>query len=90
MVFGTGLFIDPRPDLDSPEVPRIVGVLTIPDPVDVAVAEPRNEGEREELAMLGDLDVIFSGGKVSFTVEDIVSYQPSAGYYPQTTFENEG
>ena len=62
ITFGTGLLIDPRPDLDSPELPRIVGVLTIPDPIDEAEAEPRNEGEREELAMFGDLDVIFSGG----------------------------
>ena len=62
IVFGIGLLIDPRPDLDSPELPRIVGVLTIPDPIDEAEAEPRNEGEREELAMFGDLDVIFSGG----------------------------
>lgn len=75
IVFGTGLLIDPRPDLDSPELPRIVGVLTIPDPVDEAVAEPRNEGEREEWAMFGDLDVIFSGGKLSFTMEDMVSCQ---------------
>ena len=76
IVLGTGLLIDPRPDLDSPDVPRIVGVLTIPAAVDVAVADPRNEGEREELAMFGDLVVIFSGEKVSFTAEDIVSCQP--------------
>lgn len=77
-MFVTGLLIDPRPDLESPEAPRMVGVLTIPDVVDVAMAEPRNEGEREELAMLGDLDVIFSGGKGSFTAEDIMSCRPSA------------
>lgn len=76
VVFGTGLFTEPRPDLDTPEVPRMVGALAIPVAVDVVAAEPRNEGEREELAIFGGLDVIFSGVEVSLTPEDIVACRP--------------
>lgn len=73
IVPGTGFFTGPRPVFDIPEVPRMVGVLTIPDPVDVTVEEARYEGEREELAIVGGLDTIFSGLEVSRTPEDMVS-----------------
>ena len=54
----------------------MVGARAIPDAVVVVAAEPRNEGEREELAIVGGLDVIFSGVEVSFTPEDIVACRP--------------
>jgi hypothetical protein len=82
LVLGTVLFVDPRPDLETPDVPRMLGDLAIPVPVDVAAAAPRNEGEREELAIFDGLDVTFSGVEGPFTTLDIVAVS-------RPTFENE-
>lgn len=60
----------------------MLGDLAIPVPVDVAAAAPRNEGEREELAIFDGLDVTFSGVEVPFTTLDIMAVS-------RPTFENE-